>query len=489
MRALAAMLPARLVGDPELVVTDVTHDSRRAGPGSVYVALPGHTHDGHDYIVDAVGNGAIAALVSRQVETTVPTLVVDDTRTAAGPLSAAVYGNPSETVDVIGVTGTNGKTTVTHFIESIAQQAGLTSGLIGTIQTRYAGRSVEATLTTPEAPDFQRLLAEMRDAGVEVVAAEVSSHALELARVRGTRFAVAAFTNLSQDHLDFHGDMEAYRAAKERLFSEYDVGTAVFNIDDPVGAALATRYVGRRITVGRDGDVSVHDAGREGGGTRVHIETPAGVIDALVAVVGEFNLSNLGMAVACCLGAGIGFEALAGAVPGLSGVPGRFEVVSGDDPVTVIVDYAHTPEAVARAIETGRELTRGKVIALLGAGGDRDTAKRPSMGSALATADLAVVTSDNPRSENPEAIVAAVLSGVDPARQRIVEIDRRKAIALAVEAADDGDVVLVLGRGHEPNQVIGDQKIPFDDRQVAAETLAAHRKSAESNPESGSMTP
>ena len=486
---LAATLPARLVGDGDVVVSEVTHDSRRAGHGWIYVALTGQRHDGHDYVAEAVGNGALAVCLSHPVETTVPSLLVDDTRLAIGPLSSTVYGNPSAALDVIGVTGTNGKTTVTHFIESIAHSAGLTTGLIGTIHTRYAGKSVQATLTTPEAPDLQKLLADMRDNGVTLVAAEVSSHALELARVKGTSFAVAAFTNLSQDHLDFHGDMAAYRAAKERLFSEYAVGTAVINIDDPVGEELAARYEGEILTVGSTGDVSIRDRRPEPGGTSLHIETPAGGVTALVPVVGEFNLSNLAMAVACCIGAGIEFAPIAGNLANLERVPGRFEVVSGDDAIVVIVDFAHTPEAVVRAIEAGRELSRGRVIALLGAGGDRDRAKRPAMGEALSTADLAVVTSDNPRSEEPEAIVSALLSGVHPGRERIVEVDRRRAIALAIEAADDGDVVLVLGRGHEPNQTVGTEKIPFDDRQVAAETLAAHRKSAATGFESGSITP
>lgn len=485
---LAAMLPARLIGDGDVVVTEVTHDSRRSAPSSIYVALTGQQHDGHDFVDDAVGNGAVAVCVSHAVETNVPSLLVEDTRTTVGPLSSMVYGNPSATLDVIGVTGTNGKTTVTHFIESIANSAGLTTGLIGTIHTRYAGTSLEATLTTPEATDFQRLLADMWDSGVDLVAAEVSSHALELARVKGTRFAVAAFTNLSQDHLDFHGDMAAYRSAKARLFSEYEVGTAVINIDDEVGSELAAGYRGQILTVGVGGDISVQDARPERGGTRVHIETPSGGFGASVPIVGDFNLSNLAMAVACCLGAGVDFEAITESLPVLEGVPGRFEVVSGDDEIVVVVDFAHTPEAVARAIETGRDMSRGRVIALLGAGGDRDRAKRPAMGEALSTADLAVVTSDNPRTEDPEAIVAAILSGFDPGRDRIVEIDRRLAIAAAIEAADDGDVVLVLGRGHEPNQTVGSEKIPFDDRQVAVETLTARRKSAESGFESGSIS-
>ncbi len=487
---LADLLGVRFTGDGAVLVTDVVHDSRETHPGSLYVALRGATVDGHAFIDDAVTKGAVAICAEHPMGSGVAELIVDDTRESLGALSAAVHGNPSHEMAVIGVTGTNGKTTTTHFIESIAGSAGMTTGLIGTIHTRYAGSTLPATLTTPEASEFQRLLAVMRDSGVSLVAAEVSSHALDLGRVSSTRFAVAAFTNLSQDHLDFHGDMDSYRRAKERLFTEYEVGTAVFNVDDPVGADLSRVYTNPSYTVGSQGDVSVQQVKAVSGGrTRFLLDTPWGGSVVTAPVVGAFNLSNLAMAATCCVAAGIDFDTVVAALPDVGGVPGRFEVVSGDDPITVIVDYAHTPEAVVRAVETGRSLTTGRVIALLGAGGDRDRQKRPAMGEALAAADLAIVTSDNPRSEDPETIVAAVLSGVPDYAEHLVEVNRRRAIGLAIGAARDGDVVLVLGRGHEPEQQIAGERIPFDDRAVAAEALRARRSSADYGPTSGSMSP
>lgn len=487
---LAGLVGGAFVGEADPIVSDVTHDSRQVSEGSLYVAIKGEHVDGHSFLSSATQAGANAVCVDHESEVGVPQIIVDDTRAVLGDLAAEVHGRPSHVVDVIGVTGTNGKTTVTHFVESIARHAGRVTGLIGTIHTRAAGTTIPATLTTPEASDFQRLLAGMRDEGVSVVAAEVSSHALEYGRVRGTRFAVAAFTNLSQDHLDFHGDMASYRAAKMRLFTDYEVGTAVVNIDDPVGADLAAGYEGEALTVGRSGDVSIHHVEPSTTGhTRFHLETPWGGANLPVPVVGWFNLSNLAMAAACTVAAGVDFDSVSQALPHIAGVPGRFEVVSGDDPITVIVDFAHTPEAVATAVETARGLSRGRVIALLGAGGDRDRAKRPAMGAAISGADLAVVTSDNPRSEDPDQIAAAVMSGVSPESNHILEIDRRTAIDGAIDAAEDGDVVLILGRGHEAEQDLGSERIPFDDRQVAAAALARHRKSAANDPESGSMSP
>jgi UDP-N-acetylmuramoyl-L-alanyl-D-glutamate--2,6-diaminopimelate ligase len=399
-----------------------------------------------------------------------------------------VHDYPSHSLAVVGVTGTNGKTTVTHYVESIAGHAGRSAGLVGTIHTRVGGATAPSSLTTPEAPEFQRLLAAMRDQGVDVAAVEVSSHALEYGRVAGTRFAVAAFTNISQDHLDFHGDMAAYRAAKERLFTDFEVGTAVINIDDPVGADIAAGYDGDQITVGRGGDFSVYSVENHATSTTFTVETPMGVFRRDAPVIGEFNVANLVLAAACCVAIGLDYDLVFDALPEISGVPGRFEVVSGDDPITVIVDYAHTPEGVATVVRTASGLGRGRVIALLGAGGDRDRAKRPAMGGALSRADYAIVTSDNPRSEDPEAIADAVLSGVADGTDHVVELDRRRAIDLAIDAADDGDVVLVLGRGHEPMQDLGSEKVAFDDREVAAASLR-RRRSAGSDGLSGSISP
>ena len=486
---LAGLVGGRVVRGGDTELTDVTHDSRQAHDGSLYVALRGEHVDGHAFVTEAVARGAAGVCVDHEVGSSVAELVVADTRQVLGELAAAVHDFPSAIVKVVGVTGTNGKTTVTHYVESIARHAGRVTGLMGTIHTRAAGSTAPSTLTTPEAPEFQRLLAEMRDAGVSVVAAEVSSHALELGRVRGTRFAVAAFTNLSQDHLDFHGDMVSYQGAKERLFTEYEVGTAVVNVADPVGAAIARAYQGELVTVGTGADVSVADLQLGPTGTRFRFETPWGGAQVEAPVLGEFNVANLAIAATCSLAVGIGFDEVLAGMTTVGGVPGRFEVVSGSDPITVIVDYAHTPEGVARAVETGRRLTDGRVIGLIGAGGDRDRAKRPAMGRAISMADFAVITSDNPRSEKPESIAEAVMSGVDPVSEHVLEIDRHRAIDEAIAAAHDGDVVLILGRGHEPFQDLGDGKIPFDDREVAAAALTRRRRSTGSGGRSGSITP
>lgn len=468
-------------------IVDVTHDSRQVRPGFVFVALRGVSFDGHDFVHAAVRGGASALCVESPAEVDIGQIVVSDTRRALGPLAATVHDHPSSNVDVAGVTGTDGKTTVTHYLASLTETAGKKPGLIGTIEARIGDRRVESVHTTPEASDFQRLLAEMRDAGVDLVAAEISSHALELGRVSATSFEVAAFTNLSQDHLDFHGDMESYRRAKQRLFREYEVGTAVLNIADPTGRLIAEEFEGDTITVGDEGDIRFGALRSTLAGTVFDLATPWGKAEVTAPVVGSFNVENAVMAASCALATGFDFETVVRGLHQLSGVPGRFEVVSGDDPIVVVVDYAHTPEGVTAAIAAARTTTRGRVIALIGAGGDRDREKRPLMGAAVTGADLAVVTSDNPRSEDPEEILAAVLSGVPSGASVVSEVDRSAAIGHAVRSARDGDTVLVLGRGHEPYQAIGDSRVPFDDRMVAAEALAA-RRSAESGHQSGSMT-
>lgn len=471
----------------EVIITDVTHDSREAAPGWLYVAIRGGTADGHDFVPEAVTRGASAVCVTHMVTDAVPEIVVDDTRRALGPLASMVHGVPSSAMSLVGITGTNGKTTVAHHVASMAADCGVVSGLIGTIHTRIDGEVIQAVRTTPEATDFQRILARMRDRGAGVVAVEVSSHGLEMGRVRATRFAVAAFTNLSQDHLDFHGDMESYLAAKRRLFEEYEVGTAVLNIDDAAGAGIAAGYRGRVLRVGSGGDVTATERRTLGASTAFVLHTPWGRADVEAPVVGGFNVDNVAMAAACSLAVGLDFDGVMAAIGTLEGVPGRFEVVSGDDPIMVVVDYAHTPDGISKLVSVAREMNRGRVIALIGAGGDRDREKRPLMGAAASGADLVVVTSDNPRSEDPDSIARAVRRGVAPGTDLIYELDRRVAIDLALEAAHDGDVVLVMGRGHEPLQEIAGDKLPFDDRVVVREALARRRMSADFGNESGSI--
>jgi UDP-N-acetylmuramoyl-L-alanyl-D-glutamate--2,6-diaminopimelate ligase len=459
-----------------------------AGPDVLFVAVRGASHDGHDFVTAAVQAGSPAVAVEVYQQISAGQIVVDDTRAVMGPMASRVHGDPSTDLAVVGVTGTNGKTTVTHYVESMMSGAGRTTGLIGTVETRVGATELASVRTTPEATDFQRLLAEMRALGAEVVAAEVSSHALEMNRVTGTRFEVAAFTNLSQDHLDFHGSMDAYRRAKERLFREYEVGTAVVNVADPVGASIARWAEMPVLTVGRGGSVQAMNVETSLRGSTFELVTEHGSADVESSLIGGFNVENALVAAGCCLALGLTMDDIATGLGSLQGVPGRFEQVSGDRSVHVIVDYAHTPEGVEQAISVANSVTGGRVIAVVGAGGDRDRDKRPLMGSAASRADLAVLTSDNPRSEDPGQILAEVVSGVADRGQVAVEVDRRAAIEMAIEMAVPGDVVLILGKGHETGQEAMGEIVPFDDREVAREILAG-RGSAGMGPASGSMTP
>ena len=477
-----------VVGDPDIWLGDVTHDSALAGPDVLFVAVKGSSHDGHDYVGLAVNAGSPAVAVETLQANAVTQIVVGDTRAAMGPMAARVHGDPSTELSVVGVTGTNGKTTVTHYLESLLTSAGRVVGLIGTVETRVGATALPSARTTPEATDFQRLLARMRRLEAGVVAAEISSHALEMSRVAGTRFEVAAFTNLSQDHLDFHGSMESYRRAKERLFREYEVGIAVLNIDDPVGAAISSWVETPVIRVGGEGDVRAENVETSFLGTRFDLVTEQGTVPVSSDLIGAFNVENALVAVGCSMALGLGLDEISVGLARLGGVPGRFEQVSGSGPIHVIVDYAHTPDGVEEAISVARSIAAGRVIAVVGAGGDRDREKRPLMGRAATGADLAILTSDNPRSEDPDQILADVAEGAS-GPWVILEVDRRQAIESAIAAAEQGDVVLVLGKGHETGQEIGGQVLPFDDRQVAREILSARSGSADFDPDSGSMTP
>jgi UDP-N-acetylmuramoyl-L-alanyl-D-glutamate--2,6-diaminopimelate ligase len=476
-----------VVGDPDTWLGDVTHDSALAGPDVLFVAVKGATHDGHDFVPSAVAAGSPAVAVETLLDVPVTQIVVGDTRAAMGPMAARVHGDPSVELAVVGVTGTNGKTTVTHYLESLATYAGRVVGLIGTVETRVGEISLPSVRTTPEATDFQRLLGEMSRLDADVVAAEVSSHALEMSRVAGTRFEVAAFTNLSQDHLDFHGTMESYRRAKERLFRDYEVGTAVINVGDPVGAAIASWVEVPVIRVGRGGDVRAEDVQTSFHGTRFDLVTDQGSIAVASDLIGAFNVENALVAAGCSLALGLSVDEIAGGLARLGGVPGRFEQISGSGGIQVIVDYAHTPDGVEEAIAVARSIAAGRVIAVVGAGGDRDRDKRPLMGRAATGADLAILTSDNPRSEDPDQILAEVAEGAS-GPWVILEVDRRRAIESGIAAAEEGDVVLILGKGHETGQEIRGQVVPFDDRQVAREILATRSGSADFDPDSGSMT-
>lgn len=468
---LATVAGGVVVGDASVRVNDITHDSRQVGAGTMFAAVVGEHHDGHAFVSDAVALGAPALLVQRELDTHVPQIVVKDVRAAMAPVAAEVHGHPSLRTSLIGVTGTNGKTTVTHMIESIVAAAGRTPGLIGTVHTRVGHENIPNSRTTPEAPDFQRLLATMVDMGAEVVAAEVSSHALEMHRVDATRFAVAGFTNLSQDHLDFHGDMERYFAAKASLFVPGRTDHAVVFVDDPAGARLADQVAMPLTTVGSTGDISARDRLVGVDGSSFRLVTPGGEENVTLQLGGDFNIDNATVAAGCALAVGLTLEDVASGLSALTGVPGRFEVVSGEAPVKVVVDYAHTPAGIAEAIAAVRPGVKGRVVAVIGAGGNRDRAKRPEMGAAAAAADLVVVTSDNPRDEDPEAIIDQVMSGVPAGAEVRRQVDRRVAITQAISEAEEGDVVLILGRGHERGQEIAGRAHPFDDRQVAREAL------------------
>lgn len=476
LESLARVTQGRIRGDGGITVTDVTHDSRTAGRGVLFVAVRGHTSDGHRFVPAAIAAGSPAVCVEDDAPApAAAALVVADTRAALAPLAATIQGRPSEALRLVGVTGTNGKTTVTHLVESICRAAAIPEGVAGTIGARIRGRAVPMTRTTPEATDFQRLLRGMVDAGVDVAAVEVSSHALTLGRVAETRFRIGAFTNLSQDHLDFHGDMESYERAKAGLFPQCD--EAVIWVDDAAGARIARSLQIPVTTVGTGGDAGlvVREASHSFSGSDFVLSGDSRNLPIHVPLAGGFNVANAAVAAACARRLGVADPAIAAGIAAVEVVPGRFERVVTGAGFTVIVDYAHTPDGVGAVIATARQILggSGRVIAVVGAGGDRDRAKRPLMGAAASQAHVAVLTTDNPRSERPEDILAEVVSGARGPATVIVEIDRRRAIHTAVHQAEPGDVVLVLGKGHESTQDFGDRIEPFDDRLVAADAVRA----------------
>lgn len=472
LRGLAAAVSGRLVGDPDVAVRDVTHDSRQAGPGVLFVALRGATADGHDYLEDVVASGTPAVVVESEHDVGVPQLVVDSTRARLGRLSARVHGLPSRLLSVVGITGTNGKTTVVHMLESVFQSAGLTPGRIGTTGARSGARTLPTGHTTPEASEVQRLLATMVADGVEAVAMEVSSHALSYGRVEEVEFDVAAFTNLSQDHLDFHRSMEAYFAAKRELF--FRAPRAVVPARDPWGE----RLVGELppgvdvIRVGSGAAISAAEVDSSMAGSTFTLAVGSDETAVRLPLVGAFNVANALVAAGVATALGVSPDAVRVGLEQCPQVPGRFEVVRSPRG-TVVVDYAHTPEAIEAAIEAARKVGTGRVLAVFGAGGDRDRDKRPLMGAAGCLADLAIVTNDNPRSEDPDDIAAQIVAGMPEGCEAIVELDRRRALELAVARAGPGDTVLLLGKGHEPGQVFADHVEPFDDRSEAVRVLEA----------------
>lgn len=465
-----ASLPitAEVVGAPAsgVDVRSMSLDSRAVEPGALFCCVPGSRADGHDHAPGAVAAGAVAVLAERRLalDLAVAQVLVPSVRAAMGPVAAALHGHPSRALTVVGVTGTNGKTTTTHLLRSVFQASGQVAEVIGTL-TGTPG----APPTTPDAPELQSRLASLRDAGVTAVAMEVSSHGLAMHRVDGIRFAVGAFTNLSQDHLDLHGTMEAYFAAKARLFERDLCDRAVVCVDDPYGRLLvdAAAVPTTGYSLGDAGDVELRPDGStfRWRGTRI-----------AVPLAGRFNVSNAICAATIAADLGIPVDAIAAGIAATPPVRGRFAPVVAGQPFGVVVDYAHTPDALEQALLAARDLVppEARVLVVFGAGGERDPAKRPRMGQVAARlADRVVVTSDNPRSEDPSAIIDEITAGIEDRSSTVVEPDRRAAISLAVAHAAPGDIVVIAGKGHETTQTIGDRVLPFDDREVARAVLRA----------------
>jgi UDP-N-acetylmuramoyl-L-alanyl-D-glutamate--2,6-diaminopimelate ligase len=451
-RLVTALEPSQVLGSPAVEIRDLAYDARAVTPGALFFAVPGEHADGHDFAGAAVEAGAVAVVVQREVSLPVPQVVVADSRAAMAPAADVFFGEPTRELEVVGVTGTSGKTTTSFLLFAILAAAGRRPGLLGTVEARVGGERRGVVRTTPEAIDLQRLFREMLDAGDLSCAMEASSHASVLHRLDRVRFAVLVFTNLSHDHLDFHGDLESYFEAKRRLFFAEPRPIAVVNVADEHGRQLA-QELPDAITFSAD------DAKALAG------------ID--LRLRGRFNVENALGALCAARALGIGDEAIRRGLESVRSVPGRFESVDVGQRFHVIVDYAHKPDALANVLRAARELADGKrVICVLGAGGDRDRAKRAPMGRlASELADVAIVTTDNPRSEDPAVIAAEILSGANGAAR--VELDRAAAIARAIELAGPGDVVVIAGKGAEQGQEFADRTVPFDDREAAKEALEA----------------
>jgi UDP-N-acetylmuramoyl-L-alanyl-D-glutamate--2,6-diaminopimelate ligase len=465
-----------LLGDgPDVDVVALAYDNRAVQPGTLFFCVPGFTRDGHDFAGDAVARGAAALVVARPLGLGVPEVVVDDVRAAMARAAARLHGDPTASLSVVGITGTSGKTTTTYLVRHLLEAGGVPCGQLGSVNAIIGGRELPAVRTTPEAIDLQATFRAMLDAGDRACAMEVSSHALELHRVDGVHFAVAAFTNLSQDHLDFHPDMESYFAAKRRLFEEFDVGRAIVVVDDPWGRRLA-EAMPEVVTVSLEGpaDWQAVDHCSGLGGNAFTVRTPDGEAAVELPLRGRFNAANALVAMAAGHALGLELEGMAEALRTVPPVPGRVQAVDEGQGFALLVDYAHKPGALEKVLLSAREVAVGRVIAVFGAGGDRDRAKRPLMGEIAARlSDVAIATSDNPRSEDPEAILDEIFAGIPAGAFHVErEVDRRAAIARAIEEARPGDVVVIAGKGHEQGQEFaGGRKEPFDDVEVAREVL------------------
>jgi UDP-N-acetylmuramoyl-L-alanyl-D-glutamate--2,6-diaminopimelate ligase len=464
-------------GGLDTAVSGVAYRSDSVRPGDAFFCVPGRAFDGHDFAADAVARGAVAVVVERPIPALpVVQVVVPDTRSALGVAALRFFGDPTSRLQVVGITGTNGKTTTCYLLDSIARSAGRRTGLIGTVETRIGDAREAAGRTTPESRDLQELFARMVADGVGTVSMEVSSHAIDMHRVDGVTFAVAAFTNLSQDHLDYHRTMEEYFAVKARLLSEMGASSRVVCIDDEAGVRMAGS-VGAEITVGRSAAATLSARAVEltSLGSSFVLVTQAGERAVRFPLAGDFNVSNALVAAGCACALRIPLDDIVRGLEAAPQVSGRLERVDEGQRFSVLVDYAHTPDGLSKAVSAVRAVTTGRVITVFGCGGDRDLAKRPLMGEAVGSlSDVAIVTSDNPRSEDPDSIIRQIRAGMRTTPALIhVEVDRRAAIAAALAMARDGDSVLVAGKGHEDYQVFADHTIHFDDREVAREELRA----------------
>lgn len=469
------LAPSRLVGDPGTDITSLAFDHRKVAPGALFFCVRGLTSDGHDFAAAAAEAGAAALVAERDLELDLPAIVVPDSRAAMAPAAAAFNGDPTAELKMAGITGTNGKTTTAFLLRDILEHAGVHTGLMGTVKQVVGGVEEEVERTTPEAIDLQREFRRMLDAGDDACVIEVSSHAMAMHRCDAIRFDLAIFTNLTQDHLDFHADMEDYFAAKRLLF-ESGPDVSIVNVDDPFGRRLATDF--DAITYSAEGqaaDYTAVDLRFDAAGADFTVQSEHGDLPVHTGLPGGFNVANSLAALAGAIALGVSPDEAVAALASAGRVPGRMEPIDEGQGFAVLVDYAHTPDSVGNVLQAARELTAGRLIAVIGAGGDRDRAKRPLMGRAGSElADLTVVTSDNPRSEDPEAIIADILAGIDDRERVEVEADRDRAIALAVTTAEPGDTVVIAGKGHEQGQELKDgHKIPFDDRDVARSHLRA----------------
>lgn len=474
-RIVGDLASPRLTGDPGTEITSLAFDSRRVQPGCLFFCVRGLSADGHDFAPAAIDSGAAALVCERPLESGVPEVVVPDARAAMAPAAAAFYEDPTADLTVAGITGTNGKTTTAFLLRDILERADVPTGLVGTVKQIVGGIEEGLERTTPEAIDLQRSFRRMLESGDRACVIEASSHAMVMRRCDSIRFDLAVFTNLTQDHLDFHSDMEDYFQAKRLLF-EAGPTVSLVNIDDPWGRRLAAEFDTLTFSsLGSEADFSAVDVQFNAAGSDFTVLSEHGDLKVHTALPGSFNVSNALAALGSAIALGVAPETAVETLAGVGRVPGRMEPVDEDQDFAVLVDYAHTPDSVENVLRAAREFTDGRLIAVFGAGGDRDRTKRPLMGKAGAEiADLTIVTSDNPRSERPEAIIEEILAGMGDRSRVEVEIDRDRAIGEAIRIAETGDTVVIAGKGHEQGQEFENGRtIHFDDREVASRHLLA----------------